>query len=414
MTSGTSLEARLRQLVASEELGRHDTGERDLPMVSPRDEGSCATLLKAADTEGWRLVVLGGGSMSACYPPLYEVDLVLSTKALCGVVAYEPEDGTLTARVGTSMAELERTVQEGGHHLSPEVADPEHATLGGVVAGGRSGFDRLRHGSVRENVLGMRVALADGKLVKSGGKLVKNVTGYDLHRLFCGSHGTLGVISEVSLRLYPKPPAQCVVQATFAERTEALARVERLSESPIGPLALLVSDLPGGDGHRLELVLAGRRDVIEWETERVREVVPEATVLDPEASQARRQELREIEGQATLAFHTTPSALESTLATMTACALTADSVGSAPSFVLHPRLATGSVRFKSDTELVGLARALSESGLPARLYWPGIPPEDRLSIPAFPAPSRAARSLMERLRASLDPKGIFATGRFLS
>src|SRR5260221_4758069 len=166
-------------------------------VVCPANDDEVVEVIRLAAKERWRLSPVGLG---LDFPA--EVDFLFSTRRITGVVAYEPGDGTLSARAGTRMAELERVTRAAGNHLTPRVAAADRSTLGGVLAEGRSGIDRLRYGPSRHHVLGMRVALADGSVVKSGGRLVKNVTGYDMHRLYCRSLGSLCVVLEVSMRLF--------------------------------------------------------------------------------------------------------------------------------------------------------------------------------------------------------------------
>ncbi len=121
-----------------------------------------------------------------------------------GVLAYEPADMTITVRAGASFAEVDAVLAEHGQEcpLDPRIAD---ATIGGILATGVSGVRRLRHGPVRDHVLEVRFVTGYGKLVKGGGPTVKNVTGYDLPRLFVGSFGTLGVLHQATLRCRPRP-----------------------------------------------------------------------------------------------------------------------------------------------------------------------------------------------------------------
>ena len=124
-------------------------------------------------------------------------------RAPAGIVRYEPADMTVTVGAGTSFAQLDAVLAEHGQQcpLDPRNLD---ATVGGIIACGLSGARRLRHGPVRDQVLEVRVVTADGRMVKGGGPTVKNVTGYDLPRLFTGSFGTLGVLSQVTLRCRPR------------------------------------------------------------------------------------------------------------------------------------------------------------------------------------------------------------------
>ncbi len=126
-----------------------------------------------------------------------------------GVIAYEPADMTITVGAGTSFDELDRVLAEHGQQCA---LDPRagRATVGGILACGLSGPRRLRHGPVRDHVLEVRFETGDGRLVKGGGPTVKNVTGYDLPRLFVGSLGTIGVLQQATLRCRPRP-ARCTV-----------------------------------------------------------------------------------------------------------------------------------------------------------------------------------------------------------
>jgi glycolate oxidase FAD binding subunit len=125
-----------------------------------------------------------------------------------GVVAYEPAEMIVRVGAGTSLAEVGSTIKEGGQFVALEADDPSHATVGGVLAVGRSGYRRLGWGHVRDSVLEMTSVSARGEVIRSGAPLVKNVTGYDLCRLWVGSLGTLALTGEVVLRCLPIPRAE--------------------------------------------------------------------------------------------------------------------------------------------------------------------------------------------------------------
>ncbi len=131
-------------------------------------------------------------------------DDATEVRAPAGVIRYEPADMTVTVGAGTSFATLDALLAEQRQECALDPRDAS-ATVGGILACGLSGVRRLRCGPVRDNVLEVRVVLADGRLIKGGGPTVKNVTGYDLPRLFVGSYGTLGVLAEVTLRCRPRP-----------------------------------------------------------------------------------------------------------------------------------------------------------------------------------------------------------------
>jgi glycolate oxidase iron-sulfur subunit len=206
----------------------------------PADEAQVVETIRLATRNRWRILPAGLGSKLGWSAAPARVDLVLSTRRLAGIVAYEPGDGTLTARAGTTMEALERATLESRNHLTPRVPAPSRATIGGVLAAGQSGVDRLRYGPARHHVLGMRAALADGSSTKSGGKLVKNVTGYDLHRLYCGSAGSLCVVLEVTLRLFAGFERERLLTIPADDRANALsiaASVDALRSIPCASAA---------------------------------------------------------------------------------------------------------------------------------------------------------------------------------
>jgi len=146
------------------------------------------------------VVAAGGRTQWEVGNPPHEA---IEVHAPVGVVSYEPDDLTITVGAGTSFAELDSILAEHGQECALHPRDPA-ATVGGIVSCGLSGIRRLRHGPVRDHVLEVRFVTADGRTVKGGGPTVKNVTGYDIPRLFVGSFGTLGVLVQLTLRCRPR------------------------------------------------------------------------------------------------------------------------------------------------------------------------------------------------------------------
>lgn len=130
---------------------------------------------------------------------------VRQVRAPSGIVSYEPAEMTVRVQAGTTVAELDAALAEHGQMVPLDPRLPDRATVGGVLAAGESGLRRLRYGPVRDTLLEVRFMSADGRMIKAGGPVVKNVSGYDLCRLMVGSRGTLGVIAEVVLRVQPRP-----------------------------------------------------------------------------------------------------------------------------------------------------------------------------------------------------------------
>ena len=167
---------------------------------------SVAELAAELAAAGGTVRVVGAGTKLR-WAPDASPELELSTAGLDRIVEHNAGDLTAVLEAGVPLARAQETFREAGQMLALDPPDAGGATIGGIVAANDSGPLRARYGGSRDLVVGMRVALADGTVAKSGGKVIKNVAGYDLAKLFTGSHGTLGAILEVSVRLHPLPPA---------------------------------------------------------------------------------------------------------------------------------------------------------------------------------------------------------------
>ena len=189
-------------------VGRTVAGVQPSVCVTPRSIKEVSLVVAEARRLGLVVAPTGGGSKLSLGNRPRAIDLLLDLSRLDEVVEYDPENLVLTAQAGSSMRSLQSRVAE--HHLVIPVdpAMPDCASLGGVLATNDHGPRRLRYGSLRDVVLGMSVVLANGDLIKCGGRTIKNVSGYDLTKLFIGSLGALGVIVQATLRLLPAPAAE--------------------------------------------------------------------------------------------------------------------------------------------------------------------------------------------------------------
>ena len=211
MSLATSIVDDLRPIVGAEFLLTGDGLEafrlghkRPQVAVMPADEAEVSKILALAWEADLAVAPWGGGShQSIGYPPK-RYDLALDLRRLNRLLAHEPADMTATAQAGIRMADLQRKLGGHGQFVPLDVSIPERTTLGGVLATGLSGPLRCRYGTARDLILGVRVAHADGTITKGGAKVVKNATGYDVTKLYLGSHGTLGIILEATFRLYPR------------------------------------------------------------------------------------------------------------------------------------------------------------------------------------------------------------------
>jgi len=179
-------------------------------------------------------------------PPGARADLVLSTRRLVRIGEYEPEEMVLVTEAGLTLHALTAMTAPHRQRLGPSPWPGRAATLGGAVAAARTGLDRRGRGAMRDVVLGARVLHADGRISKTGGKVVKNVTGYDLAKLYTGSFGSLVILLELNVRLVPKPESSAMLVAVLpmARTREALTVLHRAALAPVA-LLMVAGDVPG-------------------------------------------------------------------------------------------------------------------------------------------------------------------------
>ncbi len=223
--------------------------------VAPATPEEAARALAQAHAERLATSVRGGGTRMGLGNPPRALDLVLSTEKLNHVIAYEPADLTITVGAGIAFAELQRVLRERNQFLPLDPAAAPGSTIGGIVAANASGPFRLRYGSARDLVIGTQVANPTGGLARAGGRVVKNVTGYDLNKLYVGSLGTLAAITELTFKVTPKPEAEATLVARFGDAAAAHAAAYRTLRSPLTPSALEL--MPDEGGARLVAHLAG-------------------------------------------------------------------------------------------------------------------------------------------------------------
>lgn len=186
--------------------------------------------IRSAFNSSTHLAVHGGNSKGFLGPQ--SLGEVVSTLELNGIVNYQPEELFITAKAGTSLAEIEQALAEKGQQFPfepPSFSDT--ATLGGAIACGLSGPGRPWKGAARDYVLGSRLINGKGEHLRFGGEVIKNVAGYDVSRLMCGAFGTLGLLTELSIKVIPLPQKQITLSWEH-DRDEALARVNELSRLP--------------------------------------------------------------------------------------------------------------------------------------------------------------------------------------
>ena len=223
--------------------------------VAPADAGECAAILAQAGAEG-RMVGIGGGLTKHYLGDAASLDIELRTTSIAGIVDHVPADLTVTVAAGTRFADLRAALARAGQFLPIDTPHADDATIGGVIAANANGFWRARYGGVRDLLIGTRVALTDGTVIRSGGRVVKNVAGYDLNKLFVGSFGTLGVIVEATFKVLPIPAAEAGLIARFGTVSDAFNAAAIIARAPARAEAVVVERQPDG----WDLVVSARGD----------------------------------------------------------------------------------------------------------------------------------------------------------
>lgn len=199
-------------------------------------------VLVAANEAGVAIVPWGGGTQMGFGNLPEAFDLTLDMRGLHEIIEYEPDDLTVAVQAGCTLAELNWRLGAHGEMLPVDAADPERATIGGLVASGFSGPRRLGYGSLRDLIIGVTAVLPSGLVAKAGGMVVKNVTGFDMMRLYHGSLGSLAVIVQVNFKVLPRPRAERTIVAHFPSLEPAIDAAMTVRRSQLLPTAIVLLD----------------------------------------------------------------------------------------------------------------------------------------------------------------------------
>ena len=230
-------------------------GEGPPQVAAPDTPQAFADTLKQASAERLPTVIRGGGTKLAWGRPPVTVDLVVSTSRLNQLLAHRHGDLTATVQAGMRLRDLNAALS-GERQWLPIDSAFDDATLGGIVATNDSGPSRHRHGTPRDLVIGITLALTDGRVVKAGGTVVKNVAGYDLGKLVSGSHGTLAGIVDVTFKLVPIPQTSATLVAWYSDAAALARDVAALDATQIEPAAFDVRAEDGETPFQLKLRIA--------------------------------------------------------------------------------------------------------------------------------------------------------------
>jgi glycolate oxidase FAD binding subunit len=399
--------ARLRSADASDRVA----GVHPDAIFEPNSEKELASALRCADAAGLSVVPRGGGTKTGWGNPPTRADVVLSTARLNHIIEHAWADLTVSVEAGCTFQQLQEMLSQHGQRIAIDPLWPERATIGGILSTNDSGTLRIRYGGLRDLIIGMTIALPDGTLASSGGKVVKNVAGYDLPKLATGAMGTLGVITRAVFRLHPLP--HNLRSFTFETRdlTDANRVILAVQDSKLAYTGLQAR-FSEGMAAAVDVRLEGTEAGITAQTELLRKLAGPATeIATSDAVWQARQELWSSPEAAIAKFSVLSASIAET------CGLVrhlSDSFGVRWSAVVQGT-GLGLLRLEASSAsgihqvLQALRPELEQMGgslvvlhrpaaLPAIEAWGGVGS-------AFP--------LMRNVKQQLDPRGTLNPGRFI-
>ena len=383
-------------------------------VVAPGNETQLAEILRLSNEAGLAVIPRGGGTKLGWGNPPSRADLILSTARLNQITEHAWADLTVSVGAGCTIQKLQETLAQHGQRLALDPLWPEKATVGGVLSTNDSGALRLRFGALRDLIIGVTLALPDGTLASSGGKVVKNVAGYDLPKLATGALGTLGVITRAVFRLHPLPHNSRSFSILTASPEDTQRLVLAIQDSKLAHTALQ-SHFSDEGQPTSDILFEGTAAGLEAQAAQLRNLCQPAEISEtPATAWSARPELWSIS-----APDETAIVKISTLPADLACIIE----------LFHRAAKSYGVRWKSLIYATGLGWLRLER--PAANLWRALTnlrsdlekkdgslvvlhrPAQMSSFDAWGTPGDAI-PLMKAVKQQLDPKGTLNPGRFLA
>jgi len=256
--------------------------------LAPASEDELAALLADSSAKRSPLAVTGGGTRSGLGRPV-NADREVATTMLTGITLYEPAELVLSARAGTPLAEVEGLLGQSGQRLAFEPMDHRalyesrgEPTIGAVAAANISGPRRILSGAARDSLIGVRAVTGRGEIVKSGGRVMKNVTGYDLVRFFSGSHGTLAVMTEVTFKVLPAPETEATLILHGLDEVTAIEALAAALGSPFEVTGAAHRPAQGVDKAETWIRVEGFATSVAYRLDRLRQELAQFGAADDE------------------------------------------------------------------------------------------------------------------------------------
>jgi FAD/FMN-containing dehydrogenase len=397
-------------------------------VASPASEEEAAELLQLAARDSFTVAPMGAGTWIEVGNAKQRTDIIVSTRRMTRILAHEPADLVASAEAGASLDSCQKQFAIAGQWLPLDPPDDGRATLGGVVATGMGGVQSFTLGRPRNFVIGMRVVLADGRVIKAGGNVVKNVAGYDLCKLFTGSYGTLGLITALTFKLRPLPAATRTIVASgslssllAAARTLCTGHGRPQAIEILSPrLARALDTALARTGHTLLVKFAGSSPAVIYQTAHAlatlrRANVPSATMANDE--EALWQNLAAMPLRFGGQLISRASVLPAQMPDLLEEVLNVDEA-SHPQLMWHAGAGDGRVRVFAKAPLYyrEAVRALERLRARAKtlggtLFLESGSTEIKSEFDSW-GDGGVASALMKRMKEQLDPERLLSPGRF--
>jgi glycolate oxidase FAD binding subunit len=386
-------------------------------VFTPATVGEAAAVLEEKARDKACVGFVGGGTALSLGRPPRRLDAVLRTERLARVVEHAPSDQIIIVEAGLTLAALQRAVAAHGQRLALDPPLPEQQTIGGLVATNAFGPRRTRYGSLRDLIIGVSLVRADGALAKGGGKVVKNVAGFDLPKMMVGSLGTLGLVATATFRLHPLPEVDVTLVARRMTARDVRSLVRTMRDAQLEPAA--VAALFEEKGLELGIRFEGFQEGVKEQVCRTLALLAKSgtasDALDETSAAAfwARHDTMRTAGPLRAKVATLPSAFEEFFEGWSGALLR---LLDAPAVVVYPSLG---ISFFSGTPSDAAAAAAAIACARAALAPGGgslvleeAPDEVRAHADPW-GPPPAAFALMRELKNRLDPEGRLNPGRFV-
>jgi glycolate oxidase FAD binding subunit len=396
--------------------------------VFPGTVDEVAAVVQQAAAAGATIIPWGGGTAVAVGEPAARAGIVLGLRRLDRIIEHEPGDLTATAQAGLTVDALQAALRERGQWLSLDPPEADRATVGGLIAANAAGPRRHLYGTVRDQLIGLTVVTADGAIVRGGGKVVKNVAGYDLPKLFVGSYGTLGIVVEATFKLRPRPDDERLVAARFDRLEDGGAAVRALLASDLIPNAVELLDAAaatalGREGAATLVVgFDGLTEQVQWQATELAALVSglggrDVAALPPSAWPRLGTLTREAlpSPAALMTFSVLPTRVADTIVQ---AAASARQRGLHSAWTAHAGVGAITGALLADREAAAVATVLAEwraiaraGGGHASLAWAPLAVKSQVAVWDD---AGAAGRVMQRIKAELDPNNVLNPGRFVA